>query len=159
MDGGISFYIMLASAAASAAAAVSAGQQSKAASEAEGQRMQQAADVAIRDGMARDDQARAEARRQLGLQLASSAEAGGGLNEDSLRQSIYDAELDSASIRYGAMSQGQGLNDQASVTRWKGRQAEKAGYLNAATSLLSGAGSAYGMKGKTSAKPSTKGVE
>ena len=155
MDGGLSFYLLLASTALSATAAVSAGQQQKAANEAEGERMQNAADVALRDGLARDEQMRVEARKQLGAQLAASAEAGGGLNENSLRQSIYDAELDSAAIRYGAMSQGQGLNDQANVTRWKGKQSEKAGYLNAATTLMSGAGRAYGAKGGAA----SKGVE
>jgi hypothetical protein len=140
---------MLGSAAVGAVGAVRSGNMQQASAEAEAQRMNAAADVARRDGAAEDERFRTDARRQLGLQLAASAEAGAGLNADQLRQSIYDMEMDSSSIRYGVMSRASGLNDQANIRLREGREARTAGYLNAAGTLLnaaSTAGSYYGKK-------------
>lgn len=140
--------LLAASAAVSAVGAIRSGNMQKAAADREATLTQQQADVAMRDGLAEDERARVQMRQQLGMQLAASAEAGGGLNSDQLRQSIYDAEMDSAAIRYGVASKAQALRDQASVTRFQGRQARTAGYLNAAGTLLNAASSAaaYGAK-------------
>ena len=143
---GFEIAILAASAAMSAGAAVYSGQQQKNAAEAEATRMRQAADVSLRDATAQDEQFRQDIRRRIGLQVASSAEAGAGLNADSLRESIYGAEMDSAAIRYGAMSREQALNDQANIRSWEGRGAQTAGYLNAASSVLNSGSSYYSRK-------------
>jgi hypothetical protein len=139
--------MIMAAAAVQAIGSIRAGNTANAAAKYEAASMQRQADATISDGMAQDEMQRRKAREQIGLQLAASAEAGGGINEQSLRQSIYDAEMDSAAIRYGAMTRAQGLNEQAALRRWEGRQARTAGYLNAAGSLLNGASQAYGKKG------------
>ena len=100
-----------------------------------------------------EDEQRKDMRSRIGLQLASSAEAGAGLNGDLLRQSIFDGESDTQAIRYEGALKAQGLTDDAAMERAKGqmarengRQARNASYLNAATSLMN-AGSSY-YKGK-----------
>lgn len=100
-----------------------------------------------------EDEQRKSMREQIGMQLASSAEAGAGLNPDLLRQSIFEGESDTQAIRYEGALKAQGLTDDAAMerakgqmAREKGRQARTAGYMNAASSLLN-AGSSY-MKGK-----------
>lgn len=138
--------LMVASAAITAIGAIRSGNMANEQAKGEAVRMRQAADVGMRDAAAQDEQFRQESRRRIGLQLAASAEAGAGLNPDSLRESIYGAEMDSAAIRYGAMTRAQGLNDQANIRRMEGRQARTAGYLNAAGSLLN-AGANYARKG------------
>ncbi len=96
-----------------------------------------------------EDEQRRNMRSQIGLQLASSAEAGAGLNGDLLRQSIFDGESDTQAIRYEGALKAQGLSDDAAMSRAsgamareRGKQAQTAGYLNAASTLTS-AGSAY----------------
>ncbi len=141
--------LMAASAGISAVGAIRSGNMQKAAADREALGLQQAADQAMADGMAEDDRFRTQTRQAIGAQLAASAEAGAGLNEDQLRQSIYDAELDSAAIRYGVSNKARAMRDQAVVGRWQGRQARTAGYLNAAGTLLNAGATAgmYGMKG------------
>lgn len=100
-----------------------------------------------------EDEQRRDMRERIGLQLASSAEAGAGLNGDLLRQSIFDGESDTQAIRYEGALKAQGLTDDAAMARASGamarengRQARSASYLNAATSLMN-AGATY-YKGK-----------
>lgn len=100
-----------------------------------------------------EDLQRKRARAAIGNQLASSAEAGAGLNGDLLRQSIYDSETDALSIRYDGALKAQGLTDSASmqrsnavVARDRASQATTGSYLNAAGSILN-AGTSY-YKGK-----------
>lgn len=143
---------LLGSSVAGAIGAVRSGEYQKAAADAEAQRMNAAADVARRDGAAEDERFRTDARRQLGLQLAASAEAGAGLNADQLRQSIYDVEMDSSAIRYGVMSRASGLNDQANIRRREGREARTAGQLNAVNTLLNSASTAASYYGKKPVK-------
>lgn len=140
--------LMLGTGAIGAMGALRQGFTAQAAAQAEAAQMDQRAASTITEGMQRDELQRRQARQQIGLQLAGSAEAGGGINADQLRQSIYDAEMDSAAIRYGAMTEAQGLRYQAQITRWQGRQARTAGYLNAANSVLNAASNAAYMGGK-----------
>lgn len=139
-------WVAIASAVVGAGSAVYSGQQQQQQAEAESIRMRQAADVALRDATAQDEQFRTDIRRRIGSQIAASAEAGAGLNADSLRESIYGAEMDSAAIRYGALSREQALNDQANIRSWEGKGAKTAGYLNAASSLLNSGSSYYSRK-------------
>lgn len=109
---------------------------------------------------AQEDLQRRRARAAIGTQLASNAQAGGGLNTDLLRQSLYDAENDALAIRYEGQLQGQGMRDDATLQRMqasnlrKQASAKKAGgYLSAATSLV-GAGAKYygGGSGKLNSR-------
>lgn len=100
-----------------------------------------------------EDEQRRKMRQVIGTQLASSAEAGAGLNGDLLRQSIFDGESDTQAIRYEGALKAQGLTSDAAMERAKGdmarengRQARNASYLNAATSVMN-AGTSY-YKGK-----------
>lgn len=100
-----------------------------------------------------EDEQRQKARQAIGMQLASSAEAGAGLNGDLLRQSVFDAESDTQAIRYEGQLKAQGLTDEATmarssavVNRDRGKQAITGSYLNAASSLMN-AGTSY-YKGK-----------
>ena len=100
-----------------------------------------------------EDQQRKQARAAIGMQLASSAEAGAGLNGDLLRQSVFDSESDTQAIRYEGQLKAQGLTDEATlarsaavVNRDKGRQAINGSYLNAASSLLNAGAKSYGAK-------------
>lgn len=97
-----------------------------------------------------EDEARRRGRAAIGNQLASSAEAGAGLNGDLLRESIYGVEADSMAIRYDADLKAAGLKDEASlqrsaavVARDRGKQARTASYLNAAASLAKTGEQAY----------------
>lgn len=96
-----------------------------------------------------EDLQRKRARAAVGKQLASSAEAGAGLNADLLRQSIYDSETDAMSIRYEGALKAQGMTDAAAMQRSKAvvardraSSALTGGYLNAAGSILN-AGTSY----------------
>lgn len=144
-------WIALASAVVGAAGAVKQGVDAKNQAQAEADRMRVAGEVALRDATAQDEQFRVDARRRVGLQLAASAEAGAGLNADSLRESVYGVEMDSAAIRYGAMSRDQALNDQATIATWQGNRARTGGYLNAAASVLNAGSSYYGGRARIDA--------
>jgi hypothetical protein len=143
--------LMIASAAMGAVGSIRSGNAANEAAKGEALRMNMAADQTMRDGLAEDERARIEQRRALGLQLAASAEAGAGINADQLRQSIYDQEMDSAAIRYGAATRAQGLNDQANIRRAEGKSARTAGYLNAAGTLLNAGASYYGGRARIDA--------
>lgn len=149
-----------ASAAVGAVGAIQSGRQAQAAAQSEANMADynaKVADIQARQTYAaagrQEDEQRRQARAVIGQQLASSAEAGAGLNGDLLRQSIFDSESDTQAIRYEANLRAQGLTEQADiarssagVSRARGRSAMGASYLNAAGSLLSGATSYYGAK-------------
>ena len=97
-----------------------------------------------------EDEQRQRARQAIGAQLASSAQAGAGLNADLLRQSVYNMEADSSAIRYEGALKAQGLTDTASlarssaaVNRDRASRAMPAAYLNAAGSVLNAGASYY----------------
>lgn len=100
-----------------------------------------------------EDEQRRRARMAVGQQLAASAEAGAGLNSDSLRQSIFDAESDALAIRYEGALRGQGFRGEAGlqrnaaqVSRTRASQQRSAGYLNAASVLLNSGTNYYARK-------------
>jgi hypothetical protein len=103
-------------------------------------------------GIKEDDQRR-RLRAAVGNQIASSAEAGAGLNSDLIRQSLYDGEMDTAAIRYEGALQADGYSSSAAmsrsnaeISRRQGKSAVTASYLNAAGSLVGAASSYYGSK-------------
>ena len=105
-----------------------------------------------------EDETRRRGRVAIGNQLASSAEAGAGLNGDLLRESVFGVESDAMAIRYEGDLKAQGLKDSASlqasaasVARDRGNRAVTSSYLNAGSSVLSAATSYYGASSKIDA--------
>jgi hypothetical protein len=99
----------------------------------------------------REDEQRRRARAAIGTQLAASGEAGAGLNEDLLRQSIYDSEADTTAIRYQGALQRAGYTDEealqtanAAQRSANAGQASMAGYIGAASALTKGAANYFG---------------
>lgn len=141
----------------SAVGAIRQGNQAKAAADSEAAAMEYNAKV--NQGKARqassaantaEEEQRRKARAVIGMQLASSAGAGAGLNGDLLRQSIFNTEEDAGAIRYEGALKAAGFNDQAALdqvsatnARISGREAQQGGYLNAAGSLLNAGNSYY----------------
>jgi hypothetical protein len=125
----------------------------------------QQAEATAQQTSAREDLQRKQARQVFGRQLAAGAESGVSLTTgsaaDVFRQSLYDAEMDALNIRYEGEMNRVGLLNQASLLDWEGevsktnavasnkmaKQAQKAGYLNAAIAMTGAAAGAYGMKG------------
>lgn len=91
-------------------------------------------------GLREDDQRR-RARVAIGKQLASSAQAGAGLNSDLLRQSIYDSEMDTALIRYEGASAAAGLNSSAMLSSYNADIRRQQGHDSVTGSLFTAAGS------------------
>jgi hypothetical protein len=96
---------------------------------------------------------RRKARAQIGRQLASSAEAGAGLNEDLLRQSIYDSEQDTAAIRYSGNLQATGYSNDAAASLSNAAYRDSTvggikagGYLNAIGAIANTGAKYYGRK-------------
>ena len=105
-----------------------------------------------------EDETRRKVRAAIGSQLASSAEAGAGLNGDLLRESVFGVEADSMAIRYEGDLKAQGLKDNAAlqasaaaVARDRGKRAVTASYLNAGSSMLTAATGYYGATTKIAA--------
>lgn len=111
--------------------------------------MEAEARIAKQQGAAREEAQRRRAREFLGTQRAAAGQAGVGLGGsigDVLEQSATDAELDALNIRYESNLQALGMQNQAAITRWQGKEAKRAARAQAITSLLSGA-AAYGASG------------
>lgn len=99
----------------------------------------------------KEEELRRRGRIALGEQLASSAEAGAGLDANLLTESLNNIEGDAMAIRYEGNLKAQGLSDAAAlqvssafVARDKGRQARTGSYLNAAAALAKSGEQAYG---------------
>jgi len=103
---------------------------------------------------AREETQRRQARQILGEQRASLAQAGIGLEgsaADIYGQSAANAELDALNIRYegeleagGLLAQSKQSVFQSEVSGLNAKTAQRAGYTNAATGILSGATNLYG---------------
>lgn len=112
---------------------------------------EQQADTIRAQTVGREELQRSNVRALIGDQLAVGAESGlelSGSRADILRQTMYAAELDSLNIRYDGAIAASGLDAQAGFDMTAGEQAQNAGYLNAASSLMSGA-SGYINRGST----------
>jgi len=112
------------------------------------------ATLARQQAGAREEAQRRRAKQVMGEQQAQLSQAGMGLSGsygDVIGQSAANAELDALNIRYEGELQAQGLLEQsaqseisARMNRINARQAGRAGNIGAASTLLSGASSAYG---------------
>lgn len=110
---------------------------------------------------AREDAMRRQARVEAGKARAGIAQSGlaaSGSMLDVYDQSALMTELDALNTRYEGEVQARGLiaqsqldSYQAKVAKMNGKNAKTAGYINAASSLLSSAssyGRSYGMMGR-----------
>lgn len=83
-------------------------------------------------------------RQSEGDLRAGIGASGGSIEEsiDVLRMSIAHAKLDEETVRYQGLVQATGLRSNAALSRQAGAIAQRTGYLNAASSILTGAGQA-----------------
>lgn len=134
--------LMVASSVMSAAGSIQQGNSAKAAAEYNARVAENNAITARQQAAAQEEQHRRLARRQLGQMRAAYGASGvtmEGSPLDILAQSAKDAELDALNIRYGGELKAQGLESEAVLERYRGKSAQRAGYMGAATGLLSGA--------------------
>ncbi len=118
--------------------------------------------VAGEQANAQEEQQRRRFRALQGQAIAGVAQSGTGFdgtNADLLAQNAILNELDALTIRYEGQQKQRGLLAQADMemfqagaNRANGRAATTAGYLNAASSVLSGAAK-YATYSKTSKTP------
>jgi uncharacterized protein YqfA (UPF0365 family) len=144
-------FIQIASAAIGAIGSISQGNAARKSAEYNANVMQRQAETTRSQGLAREEVQRAQARQQIGKQLAAGAESGVGLSGSSLdllNASMLDSEMDAMNIRYERDLNATGLLNQAALTRADGKAKRNASYLSAAGSLLSGAGGYLAGGGK-----------
>ena len=92
---------------------------------------------------AREDAQRRRAAMVLGTQRAAFAQSGGGMGgsaADVMEQSAINAELDALTLRYEGDLRARGMQAEATSERFAGKQAQRAGYFQAAGSILGGIG-------------------
>lgn len=139
--------MLVASTALTAASAISQGNAAKAAGEANAKMQEQEASMARSQGNARQEAMRRRAREVLGQQRAAIGQAGigwGGSAQDILEQSAVNMELDTMNIGYEAELQARGLINKSTMSRWEGKQAQRAGQVKAAGSILNSSVSYFG---------------
>lgn len=143
-----------------AASAIQQGKQADAAAQSQAnmdeynaKKAEQQAEHSNRMAGIKEDDQRRRLRAAVGNQVATSSQAGAGLNSDLLRESLYDGEMDTAAIRYEGALQADGYESSAAISkanaaiqRQQGSAAKSAGYLNAAGAIAGSASSYY--KGK-----------
>ena len=153
MSGGISAttIAMVAASVVSAGASIVAGQQAKKTGEAN-------AELQRREGESQKDAAVAQAekirkaqRQAIGAANAANAASGVAIGEGSalrINEEIYqDSESDAYNTLLTGTRRARSSDEQGSIMRSQGKNAQTAGYLNAGASLLSsGAGMAKGWK-------------
>ena len=123
------------------------------------------ADVANQETNSQEELHRRRVAQIQGEAMASIAQSNtgfGGTNADILKQNAINAELDALNIRYEGQNRANGFLAQSQLDQYGGQQAlamgditaknaQSAGKWNAATSLLSGLGTAaYYGKGASS---------
>lgn len=139
---GIETILLAVGTAVSAGAAIMQGQQAKKTGEVN-------AELQRREGEGQKDAAVAQAekirkaqKQAIGAANAANAASGVAIGEGSavrINEQIYkDSEDDAFSSLLTGTRRQQSANDQASISRWQGNNAQTAGYLNAGSSVLSG---------------------
>jgi hypothetical protein len=114
----------------------------------------QRADMALQQGNAQEEAQRRESRRAMGSMRAGLVENGialdSGTGADLVAESSLNSEMDALNIRYGAQINARGYNAQAELddysaesARGRAKEAKKAGWLGAASSVLTAAGGYY----------------
>ena len=141
--------LMIASAAMQAVGSIAQGNAANAAAQANATALSNQAEAELRASGAREEQQRRQNRQFLGAQRAALAQAGIGVDGsayDIARQSAINAELDALNIRYEGQLRSKNLRDQATITRFEGKQAKTAGYLGAGAAILGGVSNYAGVK-------------
>lgn len=122
--------------------AIQQGKSAQSAANANAANLEQTAAIERAQANQREEAKRRETRQVLGLQRAAFAQSGGGLGgsaADVMQQSAVNAELDALTLRYEGDLRARGMEAEASQERFSGKVAKRAGYFNAAGSILSGA--------------------
>lgn len=111
---------------------------------------EQNAQVAAAQGEAAAEAQRRDSQRNIGKALAlygaSGVQTDTGSPSDVLADSARNASLDNLTIKYNAKLRAMGLEAQAGLDRANASNSESAGYLNATSTLLSGASRVAGMR-------------
>jgi hypothetical protein len=134
-----------------ALSAIQQGNQAQAAANYNAQVLENQAQTERNQATVRQEAQRREARQVIGQQLAATSESGAGLsgsNLDLLTESLRNSELDALNIRYQSELNAQGLQQQAGLERFQGKQAKYQSRMSAAGSLLNASGSYFGAGNK-----------
>ena len=138
----------------SAYSAIRQGQQAEAVGRYNARVAEQQATSARQAAAADAETKRRQLDRILGSQRARYGASGVIASEGSpllvMMQSEEEAALDVARVRYGGEAQGYGLESEARLQRFQGRQARRQSYLGATAALLTGVSGAGGIYGKRS---------
>lgn len=122
---------------------------SKVMSDYNAQEQERAAQQERVDASRAEEQQRAEARRIIGSQAAAQAESGVQLNgsaADLFRQSLFNAEMDAQTVRYGGERASASRLASAAGERLGGRIAKTNGMLSASAQLANGMAAGYGAR-------------
>lgn len=133
--------------AVSVVGAFSQGRQSSDAAKYNAKLAEQNAVTARQQGAAQQEQQRKMAEKKIGSMAAAYSASGvsyEGSPLDVLAESAGNAELDYQTIKYNTELRAMGYNNTASLERSKASNAMTSGYMNAASSMLKGAGSLSG---------------
>lgn len=107
------------------------------------------ADEAVRIGSINEERQRAITRQTMGAQRAAMASTGLEVDSGSFGDILADTakfgELDAQTVRTNALKEAWGFQGEATNSRLQGSMAGRAGTMNAAGTLLSGASQAFGM--------------
>lgn len=138
--------LAIAGTAMSAAGAVAAGNQQAAMAEAQAKAYEQ---QALADQQASNYEASRERRKQELMQASARAQVGAsgvgfsGSPTEVLTANAREGQLDIAAIRYGSQLRQNSLGTQADISRYSGKQAKQASYINAGSAVISGLSNLY----------------
>lgn len=130
----------------SAVGSIAQGQQAAASADAQARAYEQ---QAVADQQAAAFEGQRERRRQELLQANARAQVGAsgvalsGSPSEVLAANAREGELDIQAIRYSSQLRQNNLRTQADISRFQGKQAKTAGYINAASSVVSGLSNLY----------------
>ena len=149
---------MAASAVVSAGSAVYSAQERKKAAAYTAKSAEEAGEESTAMANLEAERHRDKIRRLKSSQIASYAKSGvkmEGSPLEVLADTAAQADLDEMIIKHGGQAESSAYGAQAMLSHMKGRSASTAGYINAGSSLLSGA---YNISSSYNTKPKTKTV-
>lgn len=151
-EGTLLAYAAVASAAVGAGAAIYSGDQQRKAMHANADQAQADADAAAAEGRVQAQKLREAAKRQRASAAAALAASGVDVGEGTaelIQQDITDrGEQDALTTILSGSRRSALLGREAEVSRIGGSNAQTAGYIGAASSVLSSANSYYGWKAR-----------
>lgn len=107
--------------------------------------LNQRADAELQASGTRESMLRERNRQALSSQraamLANGIDPSSGSAGIGSEQQMRDAELDALTLRYEGLLQAKGLRDQGAMALWEGKTAKKQSRFDAASQLISSAGS------------------